>query len=324
MLVRKIGRAIGIAILFTLVAACITVEVFPGRGPLHEVTLSGEGPDKILLIELSGLLTTKSPSRWLNEPSLIERVKEELMLAEEDDAIKAVVLRINSPGGTVTASDIVYHEIRQFREKRKIPIVAAIMDLGTSGGYYVAVAADTIVAHPSAITGSLGVIMVTLNAQGLLEKVGIEPTTIASGPKKAMGSPFRAMTAEERRIFQDVIDSFHARFIQVIDEGRAELGDEDIRRLADGRILTAIQAKEAGLIDHIGYLDDAIALAKKAAGVEQATVVSYRRSQREPANIYSTLEPPPMMGPAFPRLDALALMRLLSGGAPHFMYLWLP
>ena len=322
---RKFGRLVSIVILFSLTAACITIEMFPGRGPLREITLSGEGPEKILLIELSGLLTTKSPSRWFDEPSLLERIKEELTMAEDDDRIKAVILRINSPGGTVTASDILYHEIRAFREKRKIPIVAAIMDLGTSGGYYVAVAADKIVAHPSAITGSVGVIMVTLNARGLLEKVGIEPTTIVSGPKKAMGSPFRAVTEEERRIFQGLIDSFHARFIHVIDEGRSELDRDTIQRLADGRILTAQQAKDAGLIDRIGYLDDAIALAKEEAGLERATVVTYRRGRQEPSNIYSSLKRSPIpMAASFPRFDSLTLMRLLSGGTPQFMYLWLP
>lgn len=321
---RKLGGFVSIVLLGSVIAGCITIDVFPGRGPLRELTVSGEGPDKILLIELSGLLNTKSPSRWLNEPSLLERVKEELTLAEKDSQIKALIMRINSPGGTVTAADILYHEFREFREKRNIPIVAAIMDLGTSGGYYVAMAANKVVAHPSSVTGSLGVIMVTLNAQGLLEKVGIEPTTIVSGPKKAMGSPFRALTEEERQIFQGLIDAFHARFIQVIDEGRANLNADEIRQIADGRILTAQQAYEAGLLDRIGYLDDAIALAKEEAGLERATVVTYRRSRQESANIYSSFEEVPIALPSPPRFDTVGLMHLLSGGTPQFMYMWLP
>ncbi|RMH37543.1 MAG: signal peptide peptidase SppA [Nitrospirae bacterium] len=321
---RKFRAWVPIVLLCAAMAGCITIDVFPGRGPLREFTVSGEGPDKILLVELSGLLSTKSPSRWLNEPSLLERVKAELTLAEEDPRIKALILRINSPGGTVTASDILYHEFREFRNKRNIPIVAVIMDLGTSGGYYVAMAADKVVAHPSSVTGSLGVMMVTLNAQGLLEKVGIEPTTIVSGPKKAMGSPFRALTEEERRIFQGLIDSFHARFIQVIDESRPNLNSEDIRRLADGRIMTAQQAHEAGLIDRIGYMDDAIALAKAQAGLTRATVVTYRRSRQKSANIYSSFDSAPISLTPVPRFDTMELMHLLSGGAPQFMYVWLP
>ena len=138
------------------------------------------------------------------------------------------------------------------------------MDLGTSGGYYLAVAADKIVAHPSTITGSLGVIMVTLNAQGLLEKIGVEANTIASGPKKSMGSPFRTMTDEERAIFQEVINSMYNQFIAMLSiRDVLILSQQEIRRLADGRIYSADQAKQSGLIDEIGYLEDAIALAKK-------------------------------------------------------------
>ncbi|MCA9451021.1 MAG: S49 family peptidase, partial [Nitrospira sp.] len=118
-----------------------------------------------------------------------------------------------------TASDLVYHELKVFKKKRAVPVIAAIMDLGTSGGYYIAMAADHILAHPSTITGSIGVIMVTMNAQGLLEKVGVQPAAIVSGPKKAMGSPFRPMNDEERAIFQGTIDHLFEQFLSVVKEG---------------------------------------------------------------------------------------------------------
>ena len=206
-----------------LLHGCIHVDVFSGSDNLQETTISGEGPAKVLLIDISGPLTTTKGSGIFSKPSLPARLKEELTKAEKDDQIKAVILRINTPGGTVTSSDILYHELQQFKQKRKVPIIASIMDMGTSGGYYVAMASDYIFAHPSTITGSIGVIMVTLNAQGLLEKIGVEPTAMVSGPNKSMGSPFRAMKDEERAIFQDVIDRLYARFLAVVKDGRPDL-----------------------------------------------------------------------------------------------------
>ena len=137
---------------------------------------------------------------------LLVRVREELEKAAQDRKLKAVVLKINSPGGTVTASDILYHELDDFRRRTKLPMVAVMMDVAASGGYYIALAADTIVAHPTSVTGSIGVIMVTVNADGLLQKIGVTAAAIKSGPYKDMGSPLRALTPEERAIFQSVID----------------------------------------------------------------------------------------------------------------------
>jgi protease-4 len=230
-------------------------------------------------------------------------------------------VRINSPGGTVTASDVLYHELRVFKEQRKIPIVASIVDLGASGGYYVAAAADTIVAHPSSVTGSLGVIMLTVNARGLLEKVGVETTAVTSGPRKDMGSPFRPMTEEERAIFQGVIDSFYQRFLNVVQEGRRNLTADQVRKLADGRIYSGEQAKELGLVDTVGYLDDAIEVAKKKAGLAEARVVVYKRPGDYVNNIYSRWLG---VGGGLAGLTNLDLMALIRGGTPQFMYLWMP
>ena len=303
-------------------------SLFPSVGPLEETKLAGSGDDKILVIEISGLLSSAKPSgffdRLVDRPSLTTRIKEELTKAKEDEDLKAIVLRINSPGGTVTASDIVHHEIREFKKKRNIPIVASIMDLGTSGGYYVAVAADKIVAHPSTVTGSVGVIMVSLNGQGLLEKIGVEATTIASGPKKSMGSPFRTMTDEERAIFQNIIDSMYDQFVTVVDDGRPKLDKGEVRRLADGRIYSALQAEEVGLVDEVGYLEDAIRLVKKEAGIEEASVVTYHRAGGYKPNIYSSFASDSVYLKGFPSFDPPSLMTLLNGGTPQFMYLWMP
>jgi len=230
-------------------------------------------------------------------------------------------LRINSPGGTVNASDILYHELKTFKGSKKIPVIASMMDVAASGGYYLAMATDAILVHPSTVTGSIGVIMLTINAKGLLEKVGVEANAITSGPRKDMGSPFRTMTAEEKLIFQVVIDSFYDRFLAVVQEGRPHLSADQIKKLADGRIYSGEQAKAAGLVDEVGYLDEAIDLAKKNAGLTEARIVTYRRHGEYQNNIYSRL-----FGPSS-GLSSLASMDLLSivrGGSPQFMYLWMP
>ncbi|MGH7166759.1 MAG: signal peptide peptidase SppA [Nitrospiraceae bacterium] len=304
-----------------LVTGCVTINLLPGPGPLKEVELSGSGSAKVLMLDLSGLISALEEDGLMERPSPVARIKEELTRAADDDRIKAVVLRINSPGGTVTASDVIYHELRSFKEKRKVPIIASIMDVGASGGYYVAAAADKIVAHPSSVTGSLGVIMLTMNARGLLEKVGLEATAVTSGPKKDMGSPFRPMTAEERAIFQGVIDSFYERFLTVVREGRRFLSADEVRKLADGRIYSAEQAKALGLVDSIGYLDDAIELAKRQSGLKDARVVAYRRPGEYRPNIYAHLLGG---GSGWTTLAGLDMMGMLRGGTPQFMYLWMP
>jgi protease-4 len=313
-----------VMVLLILLSGCIHVDLFPGGGKLKEATLSGEGVDKVLLIDISGMLTTSKSSGIFDEPSLPARIKEELTKAEQDDHVKAVVLRINTPGGTVTASDLVYHELKAFKKKREVPVIAAIMDLGTSGGYYVAMAADHVLVHPSTITGSIGVIMVTMNAHGLLEKVGVQPASIVSGPKKSMGSPFRPMSDEERAIFQSVIDNLYERFLVVVEEGRPGLDKEKIRTLADGRIYTADIAKAQGLVDEIGYLDEAIDLAKKEAKLEEAQVVTYTRGGVSHHNIYSKFDPPQIGPLGFPKVDANSLFSVLSGGTPQMFYMWMP
>jgi len=319
------NRLSGALLLFFILGGCIHVDLFSGKGVLQETTISGEGSDKVLLIDISGTLTTSKDSGIFSEPSLPARLKEELTKAEKDDHIKAIILRINTPGGTVTSSDILYHELQNFKEKRKVPLISSIMDMGTSGGYYVAMASDYIFAHPSTITGSIGVIMLTLNGQGLLEKIGIQPTAIVSGPKKSMGSPFRAMNDEERAIFQDVIDRLYARFLTVVKQGRPKLTAAKIRQLADGRIYTADTAKIEGLIDEIGYLDDAIERAKKNANLSEAQVVTYTRSSPEThQNIYSHFDPLTVGPLGFPQISTSTMLGVLQGGTPQMMYMWIP
>lgn len=300
---------------------CITVNLIEPPGPVQEVQLSGAGDAKVLLLDLSGVISSQDKDGLISQPNMLATLKEELTRASKDDTIKAVVVRINSPGGTVNASDILYHELKQFKVKRKVPVIASMMDVAASGGYYLAMASDAILVHPSTVTGSIGVIMLTVNAKGLLEKVGVEANAITSGPRKDMGSPFRVMTDEEKAIFQGVIDSFYQRFLTVVQEGRPQLSADQLKKLADGRIYTGEQAKAAGLVDEIGYLDEAIELAKKKAGLSEARVVTYRRRGEYQNNIYSRLVAPSTGLSSLAGMDLLSLVR---GGSPQFMYLWMP
>lgn len=312
----------GIVLVF-LLAGCapISFDFTPRIEPLREKTVEGSGATKILLLDLSGVLSEELTVSLGHVPPrvpLLARVREELKKAEEDEQVRALVVRINSPGGTVTASDILYRELSTFKSRRKIPVVTTLMDVGASGGYYVALAADIIVAHPTTVTGSIGVMMLTVNAEGLLQKVGVAPLAIKSGAKKDMGSPFRGLSEEELRIFQTIIDDLHRRFVTLIVKER-KLPEERVRELADGRIFTAEQALALGLVDRVGYLEDALGAARTAARVSEARVVMYHRPREYRANIYSTTRAPEPLETSLAQLSSLLL-----GPGPRFLYLWWP
>src|SRR5947208_1359100 len=286
--------------LVPLLAGCslISLDLTPRIEPLQEQTVEGHGRAKLLLLDVSGFLSDEggAPSLVIGGPAparvpLLVRVREELTKAAADPDVRALVVRIDSAGGTVTASDVIYQELALFKRETGRPVVAVMLDVAASGGYYVALAADTIVAHPTTVTGSIGVLMVTLSAEGLLQKLGLATTTIKSAERKDMGSPLRALTDEERKIFQSVIDSLYGQFVEKLAENR-KLGLEAARKVADGRIYTARQALDLKLIDRIGYMPDAIEAAKRAVGVEEARVVVYRRPREYRATYYARAEAP--------------------------------
>ncbi len=316
-------RSLRLLVLGSLLAGCsvISIDFTPRIQPLREQAVEGSGAAKILLLDLSGVLS-EQPLFTLGAQaprvSILARVREELKKAEEDERVKALVVRINSPGGTATASDILYRELSAFKARTKIPLVAAITDVGASGGYYVALAADTIVAHPTTVTGSIGVVMLTLNAEGLLQKVGVTPVAIKSGAKKDMGSPLRGLTEEERAIFQGVIDDLYGRFVSLIAKER-QIPEDKVRAFADGRIYTAQQARALGLVDRIGYVEDAVEMAKQAARLPEARVIMYHRPREYRSNVYSGASVPERFEASLVQLSSL-----LVGPGPRFLYLWWP
>ncbi len=201
----------------------------------------------------------------------------ELKRFSENPSVKAIVLRIDSPGGGVVPSQEIYDAVRQVRSKTSKTVITSMGNVAASGGYYIAAATDRIVANPGTLTGSIGVIMETANVEGLLQKIGVEGVVIKSGKFKDVGSPLRKMSEEERGLMQAVMDDVHKQFIEAVAEGRAmELAEA--QAVADGRIFTGRQAKEAKLVDELGNLDDAIQLAADVVGIEgEPKVVEPRR-----------------------------------------------
>jgi protease-4 len=315
MLLKRLTYRLLTVFLVLLLAGCVTVKVdlFEEPKPLKEKVVSGYGRDKILLLDVSGLIVESQPRSLLGlglgAVTTPGRVKEELDKAAKDKRIKALVLRINSPGGTVSASDIIHHELLAYKKETGVPVVACLMGLATSGGYYLAQAGDTIVAHPSGITGSIGVLAMKLNVKGLMDKVGVEGEMVKSGQWKDFWSPFRPASPEEKQMMQQVIDSYYRGFVDVVALGR-KMDTKEVRKVADGRIYTATQAKDLGLVDSLGYLDDAIKIAQKQAGLEEAKVVRYHRPGSYRPNIYSQ----------FP----LPLPDFSGAVTPQFLYIWMP
>jgi protease-4 len=277
-----------VSILFLAGCTCFSIPLMQREGKLEETVVSGKGKDKILLVDISGVISSKERRGGLfrEQSSMVSQLREELQKASQDEGVRGVILRLNTPGGTITASDIIYQEITRFKREHNLPVVACMMELATSGGYYVAIAADTIVAHPTTVTGSLGAVAVKFNAEGLMEKIGVEDETITAGDKKDLFSPLRPLTEEERGIIQEMLNEFHQRFISLIAENRKTLSLEQVKPLADGRVYTADQALKNGLVDEIGYLDDVIEMVKGKAGLEKAKVVMYHRPYSYKNNIY--------------------------------------
>jgi protease-4 len=295
----------------------------PPEEPLKEFTVEGKERGKVLVIPVTGFLSD-APGKGLLErrPSMVQEVVSQLRRAEKDGEIRAVVLEINSPGGSITASDILYRELMDFKEHTKVPMVAALMDVAASGAYYLALSADRIVAHPTTITGSVGVILVKPKVMGLMEKLGLAVEVDKSGREKDIGSPFRASTTEEQKIFRDLVAQLGGRFLSLV-ATRRKISSEDLQKISSARIYLAQEALHLKLIDDIGYLKDAVAEAKRLAALpKDAKVVVYRRTTFPNDNLYNT-SAASYLGPA-PSLIDLNLPEIMPPLTPGFYYLWLP
>jgi len=330
---KPIARALVLAITLLSIAALsgcgpqsFKITPVPTDQTLEESVVIDEGgpfAPKIALIDVEGIIMNRELGGFFSEGEHpVSFLVEKLDKAAKDKSVKALILRINSPGGSVTASDLMHGEVLRFKKetKGKRPVVAVMTDVAASGGYYVACAADEIVAHPTTITGSIGVIMQTVNFAGTMSKIGVKADAITSGKMKDAGSPLREMKPEEREIFQSLINQFYDRFVKVVAAGRPGLTEARVREIADGRVWSAQQALELRLIDRIGTLRETVAGLKEKIGVKKARVVTYHRPLGWKPNIYA--ESP--AGPPQVNLINVALSPTWLQPEPQFMYLWVP
>lgn len=281
--------------------------------------------DKVALVDVDGVITDDQGWSLLGLPgdNPVSVFADKLKKAGEDARVKAVVVRINSPGGGVTASETMYDELRRFRTKHRKPVIAAMVDVAASGGYYLACAADRIYATPTTVTGSIGVIMITPDLTGTMAKLGISTNVIKSGEMKDAGSPFRIMRPQEREMFQGMIDAMHEQFVQVVAKARKQMTEAQVRAVADGRVLLAEPARQVGLIDEVGTLREAIETARREAGLADRPilVVQYARPAAHKPNIYAAA--PDGAAPQV-NLVNIELPAWLRRPAPQFLYLWAP
>ena len=301
--------------------SCAVINLGPQIESLEEVVVEeGSGDEKILLIDIDGPISNR-PKKTLvgfqSETGMVDRIREILKKAENDKKIKGILLRINSPGGTVTSSDIIYHEIKSFKERYNVKVYVSVVDVAASGGYYIAMAGDSIMAHPTSLVGSIGVLALKINLEGLMGKVGVEWEVVKSSKKKDFMSPFRPLTKEERTLFQETIDSYYNRFVDVVVLNRSRLDARAVKILADGRVYNARQALEKYLVDSIGYLQDIVKLAKKELNQPGLKVVTYGRPREYKSNYYSS------MG-SVPKINLINLDMGFDWNqiSPQFLFLW--
>jgi len=275
--------------------------------------------DKVAVVDVSGIIFNERSRGFFGEgENPVSLFVEKIDKAQADRSVRALVLRINSPGGGVTASDIMYNRVMQYKSATGNPVIAVLVDVAASGGYYIACAADVIVAHRTTITGSIGVIVQTISFAGTMDKIGVTAEAITSGKMKDMGSPLKPLDKADAEVLQGIVDDFYGKFVSVVASGRSKLDAAQVRKLADGRVYTAGDALNSGLVDSLGYMDEALVLARKRSGAERIKVVMYGRPAGYRANAYSMV---PGVGAQFNlvNVNAGALMSLAQ---PRFMYLW--
>lgn len=294
---------------FALVMILVGVIAMFATGPrglfTEEAIRTGPRTSKIAVVNLQGII----------HGDQAKYVYSQLKVASGDRYVRGVIVRVNSPGGTISGSDQIYKQIQKFREEQGLPVVAFMQGVAASGGYYASVGCEKIIAEPTTITGSIGVMMGHFVFEELLEnKLGIVPVIITEGRKKNWPSSFETPTEEELQYLRDkILTPAYERFVDVVTEGREGiLAPDDVRRLADGGVFTAPEARTEKLIDEVGYLDDAIDLVKSLANIKKARVVEYHRT-------FSLTNLLSYQSNSILNLDRATLYEL---GTPQIMYLW--
>lgn len=307
-------------------SGCITTQVTlftDAADPLNEYRLSGTREGKVVVIPINGVISDDEEDRMFRtKPSMLQEVVSQLDLARNDREVGAILLKIDSPGGSITASDILYHEIYSFREETGIKVVVSMMNFAASGGYYISLPADYIIAHPTTVTGSVGVVLIRPNINGLMDTIGVDVKVDRSGQYKDMGSILRSSTENEDRLFESLVESFSQRFFDKVNKHR-NLSGAAASEMKTGRIYLADEARGAGLVDDVGYLGDAIDEAKTLAGMHKdCKVVVYRRTNFSNDNIYNPVTM--NFGPKKPSLIDIGISRHFLRNLTGFYYLWIP
>lgn len=276
---------------------------------------------KIAIIPIDGMImNVREPGLLQPGENIVSLLTQQFRKAEEDSSVKAVVLRVNSPGGTVTASDTIYDMIKGFRKRTGKPVIVSIQEVAASGAYYVSCSADQIVTQPTSVVGSIGVIFTTFDVVGTMDKIGVRSYTVKSGQLKDMGSPFKAMTPAERQVMQDLIDQYFARFRMIVQTNR-KLSDDQTTAVTDGRVFSGEQAVALKLADRLGTLDDALDLARTKADARGASAVLYLRPYGYGGSIYAQNELP---NPEARGTTTLNIPGLHEMTPPGFYYMWQP
>jgi len=317
-----LGGALGLSLLLNLTAVSLLSSSVPndygewGIDEYPEFTEThsyGTGTTKVVRILFSGILTRQLDGGWLDTTDPVESAMRQIRAARQDESVAAILLEVDSPGGEVTSADEIYHELMLFKESsedRKITVL--VHDLAASGGYYISLPADRIVAQPTALIGSIGVIMQTLNIHGLSEKIGITDTTIKSGKNKDLLNPFQPVNEAQVKLLQTTVDAMYDRFLSLIRDHRP-IKKKDLKKLADGRIFTADEALKHKLIDGIGYWEDAVAQTAQLLEVDDLFIVTYE-IERSFVDVLMGVQSP------IPSWKSL----LTGASTPHRQYLWQP
>lgn len=316
-----------------LLASCapqrILIDLAPGDGRLAETAVlkddgAGEKAPKVAMIDVRGLIASVDTGLIVaSGGNPVDDLVARLDKAGQDPQVKAVILRVNSPGGTVAASESMYREIRAFRKRTGKPVVASMAEVATSGGYYISLAADRIVAQPSSVTGSIGVLFQTFNVSEGMSRWGIESRAVVSRPNKDLASPFEPPVDEHYRILQGLVDEFYEQFCGLVAERRSSIDTADMETVTDGRVFTGATAHQLGLVDAVGDVREAFAEAKSLAGIDRAQLVKYHAEGRRPNSAYA-------LGPGAPEAGGrqINLMQLNLNNAAEslsgFYYLWSP
>lgn len=333
----------GVLALLPALAACAPLRVSFDIGFVREGVREtvverdpGAGSAKVALIHVSGLLADadQPPGLFGGGSNPVDELVASLDRAAKDANVRAVLLRVNSPGGTVTASDIIYREIRRFRAKTGKPVVVSMGELAASGGYYISLAADRVLAEPTTTTGSIGVIFQTFNVSEALERFGVRARAITSGPNKDLASPFARERDAQYAILQANVDELYSRFRHLVLERRPNLPAERVDEATDGRIFTGAAAADLGLVDEVGGVRDAFDAAKSLAGLKSARLVMYHRAGDAPRSPYASsasAPPPPSAGAGRSGAGGVNLLQVNLSAAralgwiePGFYYLWTP